>query len=213
MPCPRKPVSPLRYFNSSPKVIRLMILMYVGFPLSLRKLEDLLFERGIDVCHETIRMLWNRFGPMLAADIRRQRVRRIRGFGYWSTRPARRLTARRITFGGLSTGRVKYSRTTSPRPGMRRQPGFHLKRTKAARQGRNAHDRWPALLWRGNAQAGQSRATGDGALSWQPSRKFTPCVLKTRTGHAAISADEEPAEIRLRPCQRPQPLQPMPPSC
>ena len=41
--------------------------MYVRFPLSLRNVEDLLFERGIDICHETVRMWWNRFGPMSPA--------------------------------------------------------------------------------------------------------------------------------------------------
>jgi len=49
------------------------VLMYVRFPLSLRNVEDLLFERGIDICHETVRQWWNRFGPIFAADIRRQR--------------------------------------------------------------------------------------------------------------------------------------------
>ena len=48
--------------------------------LSLRNVEDLLFERGIDICHETVRHWWNRFGPMFAGDIRRQRVSRMRGF-------------------------------------------------------------------------------------------------------------------------------------
>jgi putative transposase len=84
---PRKsralPPSPFRRFNSSPEVIRLVVLMYVRFPLSLRNVEDLLFERGIDVCHETVRFWWNRFGPMFAADIRRQRVSRMRGFRHW----------------------------------------------------------------------------------------------------------------------------------
>jgi len=55
MPRPRKPGSPFRYFNSSPEVIRLVVMMYVRFPLSLRNVEDLLFERGIDICHETVR--------------------------------------------------------------------------------------------------------------------------------------------------------------
>lgn len=68
MPRPRKPASPFRYFNSSPEVIRLVVMMYVRFPLSLRNVEDLLFERGIDICHETVRHWWNRFGPMFAAD-------------------------------------------------------------------------------------------------------------------------------------------------
>ena len=78
-----KPANPFRYFHSSPEVIRLVVLMYVRFPLSLRNVEDLLFERGIDICHETVRLWWNRFGPMFAADIRRQRVSRMRGFRHW----------------------------------------------------------------------------------------------------------------------------------
>ena len=54
--------SPFRYFNSSPEVIRLIVMMYVKYPLSLRNVEDLLAERGIDICHETVRFWWNRFG-------------------------------------------------------------------------------------------------------------------------------------------------------
>ena len=69
--------------DSRPQVIRLVVMMYVRFPLSLRNVEDLLFERGIDNCHETVRQWWNRFGPMFAGDIRRQRVRRMRGFRQW----------------------------------------------------------------------------------------------------------------------------------
>jgi len=83
MPRPRKPANPFRYFHSSPEVIRLVVMLYVRFPLSLRNVEDLLFERGIDVCHETVRLWWNRFGPLFAADIRRQRVSRMRGFRQW----------------------------------------------------------------------------------------------------------------------------------
>ncbi len=83
MPRPRKPANPFRYFHSSPEVIRLVVMLYVRFPLSLRNVEDLLFERGIDICHETVRLWWNRFGPLFAADIRRQRVSRMRGFRHW----------------------------------------------------------------------------------------------------------------------------------
>jgi hypothetical protein len=52
---------PFRYFDSSPEVIRLVVMMYVRYPLSPRNVEDLLFERGIDICHETVRQWWNRF--------------------------------------------------------------------------------------------------------------------------------------------------------
>jgi hypothetical protein len=47
--------NPFRCFNSSPEVIRLTVMMYIRYPLSLRQVEDLLFERGLDICHETVR--------------------------------------------------------------------------------------------------------------------------------------------------------------
>jgi len=71
------------YFHSSPEVIRQVVMLYVRYPLSLRNVEDLLFERGIDLCHETVRLWWNRFGPVFAADIGRQRVNRMRSFKQW----------------------------------------------------------------------------------------------------------------------------------
>lgn len=77
------PPSPFRRLNSSPEVIRLVVMMYVCFPLSLRSVEDLLFECGIDICHETVRVWGNRFGPLFAGNIRRQRVTRMRGFRHW----------------------------------------------------------------------------------------------------------------------------------
>jgi putative transposase len=75
--------NPFRYFDSSPEVIRLVVMMYVKYPLSLRNVEDLLFERGIDICHETVRLWWNRFGPMFAAEIRRKRVHYMRAYTHW----------------------------------------------------------------------------------------------------------------------------------
>ena len=66
--------NPFRYFNSSPKVIRLAVMLYIRYPLSLRQVEDLLFERGIDICHETVRYWWNRFGPLFSAEIRKRRI-------------------------------------------------------------------------------------------------------------------------------------------
>lgn len=55
MPGPCEPDSLLRYFNSSPDVIRLVVLMYVRFSLSPRNVEGLLLERVIDICHKTVR--------------------------------------------------------------------------------------------------------------------------------------------------------------
>lgn len=70
--------SPFRYFKTSPEIIRLAVMMYIRFPLSLRNVEDMLHERGIDICHETVRFWWQRFGPLFAAEIRKRRVSGIR---------------------------------------------------------------------------------------------------------------------------------------
>src|SRR5215211_582669 len=78
-----KSSNPLRYFDSSPEVIRLVVMMYVKYPLSLRNVEDLLFERGIDICHETVRFWWNRFGPIFASEIKRKRSSHLRQHTQW----------------------------------------------------------------------------------------------------------------------------------
>ena len=69
---------PLRYFKTSPEIIRLAVILYIRFPLSLRNVEDLLHERGIENCHETVRYWWNRFGSMFAAEICGRRVEAMR---------------------------------------------------------------------------------------------------------------------------------------
>lgn len=58
-------------------------MLYVRFPLSLRNVEDLLHERGIEISHEAVRFWWNRFGPMFAGEIRRNRVSRLRSHSNW----------------------------------------------------------------------------------------------------------------------------------
>ena len=75
--------SPFRYFKTSPEIIRLAVMMYVRFPLSLRNVEDLLHERGIDISHETVRFWRNRFGPLFAAEIRKKRVSQMRAYSNW----------------------------------------------------------------------------------------------------------------------------------
>lgn len=75
--------SPLRYFKTSPEIIRLALMLYNRFPLSLRNVEDLLHERGIGISHETVRYWWDRFGTMFAAEIRSKRVDAIRAHCHW----------------------------------------------------------------------------------------------------------------------------------
>ena len=75
--------SPFRYFKTLPEIIRLAVMLYIRCPLSLRNVENLLHERGIEICHETVQFWWNRFGPMFAAEIRRRRVDRTRACKRW----------------------------------------------------------------------------------------------------------------------------------
>lgn len=75
--------NPFRWFDSSPEVIQMVVMLYVRFPLSLRNVEDLAFERGVDICHETVRKWVNRFGPMFAAKIRSKRVAAMRQHTHW----------------------------------------------------------------------------------------------------------------------------------
>jgi putative transposase len=74
---------PFKYFKTSPEIIRLAVMLYVRFPLSLRNVEDLLHERGIDISHESVRFWWNRFGPLFASEIRRKRAERLRSGPQW----------------------------------------------------------------------------------------------------------------------------------
>lgn len=42
--------NPVRYFNSSPEVIHLTVMLYIRCPLSLRQVRDILFERRLSPC-------------------------------------------------------------------------------------------------------------------------------------------------------------------
>ena len=57
--------------------------MYVRFPLSLRNVENMLHERGIDVCHESVRLWVDRFGPLFAGRIGSKRASYMRQMPQW----------------------------------------------------------------------------------------------------------------------------------
>ena len=68
--------NPFKYFKTSPEVIRLAVMYYVRYPLSFRQVEDILHDRGIDICHETVRYWVGRFGSKFAQEIRKKRAGR-----------------------------------------------------------------------------------------------------------------------------------------
>ena len=46
--------SPFSYFKTSPEIIRLAVMMYIRFPLSVRNVEYPMHERGNNISHETV---------------------------------------------------------------------------------------------------------------------------------------------------------------
>lgn len=56
-----------------PDTIRLAVWLYFRFTTSLRDVEEMLAERGNDVTYETVRCWANKFGPAIAANIRKRR--------------------------------------------------------------------------------------------------------------------------------------------
>ena len=65
--------NPFKYYKSSPEIIKLAIMFYVRFPLSLRNVEDILHMRGIDITHETVRYWWTKLGPMVTRELKNRR--------------------------------------------------------------------------------------------------------------------------------------------
>jgi len=61
---------PFRYFKTNREIIRLAMMLYIRFPLSLRNVEGLLHQRSIDVSHESLRFWRIRFGLLFASQIR-----------------------------------------------------------------------------------------------------------------------------------------------
>ena len=62
----------IKDFKGIPEIARLKVMLFVGYPLSLRNVEDLLQVWGIEVGHQTMRYWWNKFGPLLASEFRKK---------------------------------------------------------------------------------------------------------------------------------------------
>jgi len=208
--------NPFRYFNSSPAVIRLTVMLYIRYPLSLRQVEDLLFERGIDNYHETVRFWWNRFGPMFAAEIRRKRAESLRAVPQWHWHLdevfvkingemhylwravdhegevlevfATKRRDRKPALAFLKRAMKRYGRPLAIVTDRLRSYGAAMKEIGAKR--RQHCDRW---LNNGAENSHQPFRRRDGAM-------------------APLQGHQDPAEVHLRARLDPQPLQPRPSS-
>lgn len=207
LPMPKSD-NPFRWFDSSPEVIRLVVMLYVRYPLSLRNVEDLAFERGIDLCHETVRRWVNRFGPIFAAEIRDKRVKAMRQHTHWRWHLDEVYV--RVQ------GEMRYLWRAVDQEGEVLESFVTKARDKAA-----ALKFMKKLMKRhGSAKA----ITTDGLRSYraamkdlgceakqevgqQQGGKLPPAIPTTRARHAQVQADEDAAAVCIRPRQLPQPLQ------
>ena len=189
-------------------------MMYVRFPLSLRQVEDLLSERGIDICYETVRFWWNRFGPLFAAELRKHRVHR-----HWFSNWRCHLDVVFVRINGKTCylwravdheGEVLEAFVTKRRD--RRAALRFLKRAmKPGQAGVDRHGR--ATVLPGCDDCDRQCGRPDlRSLAQQPGREFAPAVPTTGSGNGQFQGRKDPADIRRRPCLNPQPLQPRTPS-
>jgi putative transposase len=82
---------PFKYYKTSPEIIKLAVMYYVRYPLSLRQVEDILHERGIDVCHEKIRYWWNKFSTLFSKEVKKKTHHRASN-GRWHSAVRQTLT-------------------------------------------------------------------------------------------------------------------------
>jgi putative transposase len=202
--------NPFRYFNSSPEVIRLVVMMYVRYPLSLRNVEDLLAERGIDISHETVRFWWNRFGPMFAAEIRKKRMAQMGGYPQWRWHLDEVFVKVNGTLCYLwravdHEGEVLEAVVTAKRDKaaalqlLKRIMKKYGRPRKIVTDGLRAYS--AAMKEVGNADR---QEVGRGL---QSGGELASAVSTTRAHHAAFSKYEDAAEVQLSSRPGPQPIQ------
>ena len=207
--------NPFRYFNSSPEVIRLVVMMYVRYPLSLRNVEDLLAERGIDISHETARFWWNRLGP----DIRRRDPKE-------ADRADASLSSMALAFGrgdcegqwqalfisgAPSTMKARYWTRSSPQNATRLRRWKLLKRIlkKYGRPRKIVTDGLCFALFRGD-ERGRRRQIGTRLVAVSTigrRNSHQPFLDDGRAGDEAVSKLEDAAEVQLSSRPGPQPIQ------
>lgn len=68
----QKPSISYKRHRFPPEIIAHAVWLYARFNLSLREVEEMLLERGIDASYESIRRWTAKFGPQIARHLRRR---------------------------------------------------------------------------------------------------------------------------------------------
>jgi putative transposase len=191
-------------------------MLYVRFPLSLRNVEDLLHERGVEISHETVRFWWHRFGPMFAAEIRGSAGSRDASRWRWhldemfvKINGERHYLWRAVDH----EGEVLESFVTKTRD-KKAALKFLKKAMRSARSGRGLRHRQAPVLRCGSERARRRRPAGDGRWlnnraenSHLPFRRRERAMLRFRrmrslqkfaSVHASVSQPFQPGTQPLQ---------------
>ena len=183
--------NPFRYFNSSPEVIRLAVMMYIRYPLSLRQVEDLLF----------------------AAEIRKRRIHH-RSFSQWRWHLDEvfvRINGESTTCGGPLITNARSS-IRHEAPGLQGCAEVPEANDEALWAAEIARDRPTSLGWCRDEGYWGRRSSGMRTMAQQPGRKLTPTVPTTRGRDGQVQGYQDATKVCVRSRLHPQPFQSRSPS-
>jgi transposase-like protein len=182
-------------------------MLYVRFPLSLRNVEDLLHERGVEISPETVRLWWHRFGPMFAAEIRKRRIDGMKS-SHWrwhldeifvKIKGVKHHLWRAIDY----DGEVLESFVTKTRD---KKAALKFLRKAMKKHGRSEVLVTDKLRSYGAALKDLGASDRQETRRWLNNRAENS-HLPFRRGDAALPAHAKSADVRLRPRLRHEPLQ------
>lgn len=191
-----------------PALIAHAVWLYLRFSLSLRAVEEMLLERGVEVSHETLRRWVAKFGPLIARGLRRRQARSgdvwhldevwvsIRGRRFWLWR-------------AVDEHGTVLEETLQPGRDRKAAKRWLAPAAQDRRQATKAHRHRSAGLLCGGKARGRPWPGAPGPQgAGQPRREQPPTVPRPRAGHARSSITWQLAALRRHALGHPQPLRP-----
>jgi len=186
------------------------VMMYVRYPLSLRQVEDLLSERDIDICHETVRLV-----EPVRPDVRRgdPETARSKPFVFsLALAPGRGLREDQwrnaLPLAGCRSRRrsagILCHQTSRPQGCL----GFSEESVEALRFTKGDRHRPSSIISGCDGSIVKCKVPGNRSMAKQPRGKFSPAFSTKRICNATLSPREDPSEICLRIFRSLQSLQP-----
>ena len=176
-----------KYFKTSPEIIRLVVMYYIRYPLSFRQVEDILHERGVDICHETVRFWVERFGWKFAGEICKNRAGQHSNWQWHLDKVFVKINGERFYLWRAvdHEGEVLECFVTKRRNKAAAKK-FLIKNIAKTRITQDYHDRQAGVLWGGFSWDWRCRSSIMRRPGKQSVWKFAPAISTTRKGDAEV---------------------------